>query len=257
MANTKPKYRKSVLSCHCKRVASRSFAGHAAKSMQTPSIVLSQVQHRVHLTRSLLISVSFVWILSACGSQAQRLNSERIERTFGSYGVEVIQASDEGRVSSLYSGTGEEKVTRTFAVVKFSGRVRPAFALEHSEIESGQSIGAVFKSAGWVIEKHNIFIGELEVPENYAIVAERMQIGLPENLATHVYLFVISNDEGSFNYATIVELHHPDYLSAEDLRTSYGEIIFDDSNRTSVDDFIDSEIWKTETDDIGRPRYCD
>ena len=244
MANTELKHRKPVLFCHCKRVASLAFASLAAKSMQIPSTVLSIAQHRVYLARSLLTAVSFAWVFAACVSQGQRLNSERIESTFGNYGVDVIHASDEGRVSSLYSGAGDEKIMRTFAVVKFSGRVRPAFALEHSEVQSGQSLGAVFKAAGWVIEKHSIFIGELEVPEKYVIVAERMQIGLPENLATHVYVFVISSDEGSFNYATIVELHHPDYLSAEDLRNIYGEIIFDDSNRTSIDDFIDPELWK-------------
>ena len=213
--------------------------------MQTPSTLPPIAPQRACPSRSLLLlAVSFAWILAACGSQGQPLNSERIARTFGSYGVDVIQASDEGRVSSLYSGAGDEKVTRTFAVVRFSGRVSPAFALEHSAVVSGQSLGAVFKSAGWVIEKHNIFIGELEVSQEYASVSERMQIGLPEYLATHVYLFVISSDKGSFTYATIVELHHPDYLSAEDLTKLYGEIIFDDSNRTSIDDFIDPEIWK-------------
>ena len=244
MANTEPKYRKPVLLGDCKRIASRSFASLAARTMQTPSTVPPIAPQRAYPSRSLLIAVSFAWILAACGSQGQPLNSERIARTFGSYGVDVIQASDEGRVSSLYSGAGDEKVTRTFAVVRFSGRVSPAFDLEHSAVVSGQSLGAVFKSAGWVIEKHNIFIGELEVPQEYAIISERMQIGLPEYLATHVYLFVISSDKGSFNYATIVELHHPDYLSAEDLRKLYGEIIFDDSDRTSIDDFIDPEIWK-------------
>ena len=214
------------------------------KLMRKLTTVLLQANYRVALTRSRLLAVCFVLMLAACGSQGQRLNSERIERTFGSYGVDVIRSNRGERVSSLYSGAGDEKVTRTFAVVKFSGRVRPAFAREHGEVESGQSLGAVFRSAGWAIEKHNIFIGELEVPGKYGIVSELMHIGLPEILATHVYLFVISKDERSYNYATIVELHHPDYLSADDLRNVYGEIIFDDSNRTSIDDFIDPELWK-------------
>jgi len=201
---------------------------------------LSKLQHRIHL----FFAVCLGLVLAACGSQNQLLNSERIEQTFGSYGVDVIQASDDGRVSSLYSGSGADKVTRTFAVVKFSSRIRPAFAGEHARVVSGQSLGAVFKSAGWKIEKHNIFIGELEVAAKYSLLSELMQLSLPENLATHVYLFVVRKDERSYNYATITELHHPDYLSVEDLKDSYGEIIFDDSNRTSIDDYIDPEIWR-------------
>ena len=201
---------------------------------------MSKLQHRIHL----LFAVCLGLVLAACASQGPPLNSERIAQTFGSYGVDVIQSGNEGRVSSLYSGSGADKVTRTFAVVKFSGRVRPVFASEHARVESGQSLGAVFKSAGWQIEKHNIFVGELEVPAKYSLLSELMQLSLPRNLATHVYLFVVRKDQRSYTYATITELHHPDYLSVEDLKDSYGEIIFDDSNRTSIDDFIDPEIWK-------------
>jgi len=212
--------------------------------MQIRSTISPHKRLRFYPSRLLPFAVAVTWIVTACGSQGQQLNSERIAHAFGSYGVDVIQQSEGVRFASLYSGAGDDKVTRTLALVKFRDRGRPAFAREHAAVEAGQSLGAVFRSAGWTIEKHNIFIGELAVPEHYSVVSELMQIGLPEDLATHVYLFVISNDEGSFNYATIVELHHPDYLTAEDLRNVYGEIIFDDSNRTGIDDFIDPELWK-------------
>lgn len=201
---------------------------------------MSKLQHRIHL----LFPACLGLVLAACASQGQPLNSERIEQIFGSYGVDVIQASDDGRVSSLYSGSGADKITRTFAVVKFSGRISPAFANEHARVESGESLGAVFKSASWKIEKHNIFVGELEVAAKYSLLSELMQLSLPQNLATHVYLFVVRKDQRSYTYATITELHHPDYLSVEDLKDAYGEIIFDDSNRNSIDDFIDPEIWR-------------
>lgn len=204
----------------------------------------SSAKRRVHPGWLPLFAICFVFILVGCGSQGQPLNSERIEQTFGSYGVDVLQSSNEGRVSSLYSGSGDSKVTRTFAVVKFSGRVRTAFASEHAQVAAGQSLGAVFKAAGWEIEKHNIFVGELEIPAGYSLLSELMQIGLPQKLATHVYLLVIRKHKNSYSYATITELHHPDYLSAKDLKAFYGEIIFDDSNRTSIDDYIDPKIWK-------------
>ncbi len=212
--------------------------------MRLLNTVLSTPQRPHVSTWCLLVAACCGLMLAACGSQGQPLNSERIQQTFGSYGVEVLQSSNEGRVSSLYSGSGDDKVTRTFAVVKFSGRIRPAFADEHSRVESGQSLGAVFKSAGWEIEKHNIFVGEMEIPAKYGLLSELMQIDLPQYLATHVYLFVIRKGKNSYRYATITELHHPDYLSATDLRTTYGEIIFDDSDRRNVDDFIDPGIWR-------------
>jgi hypothetical protein len=199
---------------------------------------------KVHQVRHLYAVVCLGLIIVACGSQDSLLNSERIANTFGSYGVDVLQSDDEGRVSSLYSGAGEDKITRTFAVVRYSGRIRRAFANEHAEVQAGRSIGAVFKSAGWQIQKINIFVGEMEVPAKYELLSELMRIDLPKFLAAHAYEFVVKKEGRSYEYATIVELHHPDYLSAEDLQAIYGEIVFDDSNRTSIDDYIDPGIWR-------------
>ena len=182
-------------------------------------------------------------LLVACGTRPALLNSERIEKTFGSYGVDVIQADDSGRVSSLYSGSGADKVTRTFAVVRFSGPIRRAFANEHALVVSGQSLGAVFESTGWHIEKVHFFIGEMEIPAKYTLLSSLMKIDLPAFLAAHAYEFVISKDGNSYDYARIVELHHPDYLTAADLQAIYGEIVFDDSARNTVDDYIEPGIW--------------
>ena len=197
------------------------------------------------MRRAYLLPIAcLAFVLAACSTPGQTLNSERIEQTFGSYGVDVLQSDDAGRVASLYSGSGDEKVTRTFAVVSFAGRISPALAREHAAVLSGESLGAVFKSAGWAIEKHNVFVGQLALSAAHATVGELMRIGLPAELAAHVYLFVVSKDNRSYNYATIVELHHPQYLSLDDLRDIYGEILFDDSSRTGIDDFIDPELWQ-------------
>lgn len=175
--------------------------------------------------------------LHACAGSDAWLNSERIERTFGSYGVDVLR-SEPRRESSLYSIADSIKTTRTYAVVEFQGEPRPAYADVHALIEAGGSIGAAFKRAGWAIEKRHLFIGELEMPVAYAEIGELMRIALPDTLATHTYLMVVAKDERSYTYATITEIHHPDYLSAADLRMVYGEIIFDDSNRDTLHDFI-------------------
>jgi hypothetical protein len=193
-------------------------------------------------TRILLLLVALSVL--GCASTGSDLNSDMIRNAFGSYGVEVLSDGDGRRVSSLYSNENGHKVSRTYAVVEYSGEPRQAYAREHSLIVAGGSIGATFREAGWSIRKQHLFIGELDVPEAYATIGNSMQIGLPRTLATHQYLFIIEKNERSFNYATITEIHHPDYLSAADLRNLYGEILFDDSNRDSIHDFIGPPIEK-------------
>lgn len=190
------------------------------------------------LSQHALLALVAVCSLTACAGSGSSLNSDRIERTFGSYGVDVLQSDAKRRVSSLYSTAGADKTTRTYAVVEFPGEPRNAYSREHALIEAGESIGATFRDAGWTIDKQHLFIGEFEVPETYTNIGDLMQITLPETLATHVYLLNVSKDERSFNYATITEIHHPAYLNAADLKELYGEIIFDDSSRDSIHDFI-------------------
>lgn len=172
---------------------------------------------------------------TACASSRPWLNSERIEKRFGSYGVEVLHADEHRRVASLYSGS--ERTMRTYAFVEFLDE-SAEFRSEDRQIRAGASIGATFRAHGWTLRKDNLFIGELEVPPSYHEIGERMRIELPATLAVHQYLLVISRNGHSFIYARITEIHHPDYLTAVDLRRIYGEILFDDSNRDGIHDFI-------------------
>ena len=147
------------------------------------------------------------------------LNSERIEQRFGSYGIEVLESGAEYRVSNLYSGTGAQRICRTFAVVRYPPRVDPAFAAEHAAILAGGSIGAVFARAGWRVEKRHLSFGTLAATGR---VASLMHIAVDTPLAVHVYVLEIVKGQRRFQYAAIVEIHHPDYLRVADLRTIYG-----------------------------------
>lgn len=177
-------------------------------------------------------------ILAACTNSGDLLNSERIERTFGSYGVEILEQDAVRRVSSLYSGSGDGRTTRTYAVVEYLDTPDSRYREAHDAIVAGASIGETFRRAGWTIRKQTVFIGDLPVPAEYRSLGEMMRIQLPADLAVHQYLFVISNEERSFSYARITEVHHPDYLRKSDLEGVYGEILFDDSNRDRIHDFI-------------------
>lgn len=147
------------------------------------------------------------------------LNSERIEQRFGSYGIEVLEADGTLRVSNLYSETGGRRTGRTFAIVLYPAAVAPALADEHAEVASGGSIGAVFARAGWVVSKRHLWFGEVQ---SKGRAASLMDIGDDVPLAAHVYVFRVQRAGTAYDYATIAELHHPDYLRADDLPALYG-----------------------------------
>jgi hypothetical protein len=178
--------------------------------------------------------------LAACAGQSSLtvLNSDMIRARFGSYGVEILHGTEQQRISSLYSDEQGYRITRTFAVVDFAAPLPVALAAAHARISNGGSIGETFRSTGWGIEKHHIFIGEINVGTTHARIGQLMDIQLPQPLATHVYIFVVTKDERSLSYATITEGHHPDFLRIDDLRKAHGEMLFDDSARDSLDDLV-------------------
>lgn len=144
------------------------------------------------------------------------LNSERIEARFGSYGIEVVKAEGELRVSNLHSGPPGDTTTRTLAVVLLPGRVDPRLAGEHQAIIAGGSIGAVLRESGWTVRKHHLWFGELTGRPEWGRLWSMLRIA-PQNLAVHVYELEAAGTGEPIPYATIAELHHPDYLPLDDL----------------------------------------
>lgn len=148
------------------------------------------------------------------------LNSERIERTFGSYGIEVLESSARLRVSSLYSGQGESRVCRTFAVVRYPEPVDPRIAAEHALILGGASIGSTFTGRGWAVVKTHSYFGEI----NASARLKKLMGGIDElRLAVDVYALDVVKSGVRLRYATIAEVHHPDYLRLADLVRIYGK----------------------------------
>ena len=147
------------------------------------------------------------------------LNSERIEARFGSYGIEVLASDARERVSSLYSEANGERTCRTFAVVRYPAAIEPALAREHDEIVRGGSIGAVFAAHGWQVVKTNLRYFGIEATER---LARLMRVGRGTRLAAHAYELDVAKDGRTFQYALLVEIHHPDYLRRDDLISIYG-----------------------------------
>jgi len=150
-------------------------------------------------------------------------NSDRIRLKFGSYGIEIIENGARIRVSNLYSTTDGVKTNRTFAVVMLPEVIEPAFSKEHAAIINGQSIGIVFKDNGWKIEKHHQYVGELDVGPDFSGVHSVFGDIGEVRPVIHVYSLLVKKDNAQFHYASIAEVHHPDYLGLSDLRAIFGE----------------------------------
>ena len=148
----------------------------------------------------------------ACTGDTGPLNSDRIEQRFGSYGVEILNADPTRRVSSLFSEEPGGRVCRTYAIVDFHLPVDIRLASEHGEVTAGDSIGQVFRRAGWKIRKTTEFIAEENARDVGHDLPALMRVAGDQPLATHRYRFEVIKGDVRIHYATITEVHHPDYL---------------------------------------------
>ncbi|MBT8092815.1 MAG: hypothetical protein KJN77_07255 [Gammaproteobacteria bacterium] len=160
-------------------------------------------------------------VISACASEPVLLNSERIEQRFGSYGIDLLASEAGLRRSSLYSIENGAHICRTYAVVRFADQPDARYGEEHSKVLAGNSIGAIFRSHGWDVHKQTLHIGSLQLPAGNESISPLMRINGPRELALHVYQLLLVRDKRVFDYATILETHHPDYLSEADLYDLY------------------------------------
>ena len=156
--------------------------------------------------------------LAACANEPQLLNSERIEQRFGSFGIDVLVSEPDVRLSNLYSFEHGIPVCRTYAIVRFVDELDGAISAEHEQVLAGNSIGAIFKAHGWEVRKQTQFIGQISLQHADPSIAEAMRVEPAPDVAVHVYRFFLIKGGQRVDYATIIELHHPDYLTQEELR---------------------------------------
>jgi len=178
-------------------------------------------------------------------------NSDRIRLKFGNYGIEVLESGLRIRVSKLYSIDGGVKTNRTFAVVSYPAIIEPEFSKEHDAIINRQSIGIVFRDNGWAIDKRHLYFGKLETSSACLDVDSVFgDIGKSQPVI-HLYSLFVRKNESEFQYASIAEVHHPEYLDLDDLSLIYGQE-FDCSmtKDEAISDFLD--IVKSKMQDAGR-----
>jgi transketolase N-terminal domain/subunit len=155
--------------------------------------------------------------LDACAHESERLNSERIAKRFGSYGIEVLSSEPGLRRSNLYSSEDGMMTCRTYAVVRFVDEPDTVIDAEHAKILAGQSIGAIFKASGWTIVKETLHIGAASLDDAAHPVATLMRLDRSAEVAMHVYRLLLQKGRRAIDYATLIEMHHPDYLGRADL----------------------------------------
>jgi hypothetical protein len=155
-------------------------------------------------------------MVGACAHEPELLNSERIEARFGSYGVEVLAQGPRLRQSSLYSVEDGVRTCRTYAIVEFLDPEAEGIAVPHAAVRSGQSLGSTFHDAGWTLRKQSLYTGHVVLGAGNRI-ASLMRVPSERPLAMHVYRLHIERRNESILYANIVEIHHPDYLSLQEL----------------------------------------
>ena len=149
-------------------------------------------------------------------------NGDRIRLKYGAYHIEIIENDSCIRVSKLYSIDAGVKTIRTFAVVAYPDIIEPAFQKEHDAIMNGQSIGIVFKNNGWSIDKRHQYFGEIGAPADYSGIYPADGETSITPPAIHIYALFVEKENTRFQYASIAEVHHPEYLQLEDLNAIYG-----------------------------------
>lgn len=151
-------------------------------------------------------------------AEPESLNSERIESRFGNYGIEIIANRFGTRRSNLYSVHNGVRICRTYAVVRFGDAEDLAIGDAHAKIVAGDSIGQTFRAHGWEIFKETRYAGTLDLPGRGHAVAGLMGLDSAVPVAMHVYRLLLQKNGRVVDYATIIEVHHPDYLDPGGLR---------------------------------------
>lgn len=154
-----------------------------------------------------------------------KLNSDRIEYFFGSYGVDPLDIDSPAfpfsRIANLHSLNQGKKIMRTLAVVDYFQPQNPSLNTVHREIVEGKSIGIALREHGWTIHKNAVYFGSISLSPN---VMEWMDENEVTEGAVHFYRLEVSKDnQDPIPYCTILEVHSPQYLTQEWLQALYAD----------------------------------
>ena len=168
-------------------------------------------------SRKLIGAAATALLLATACAAVDELNSERIRRLYGNYGVEIVAQTESLRVTNLYSSSDGVKTCRTLAIVRFAPDASRNFASAHDAIVAGASIGETLAREGFALEKTTRRLDAFRYSVTPSFLQRLMRIEGQTALALHVYDLSATRAGVAMKYATIAELHHPAYWSAAEL----------------------------------------
>ena len=150
------------------------------------------------------------------------LNSERIERCFGSYGIELLPPVEELRIACLYSTADGARSWRTLAMTALVADPPPQLAELLQRIREGGSIGATLESSGWQAHKASFALEEVAIENGWKACTALNRVPAGTTIAMHAYLLTAARGVEEHPVARVAEFHHPDYLRLTHLQALHG-----------------------------------
>ncbi|MDG1065702.1 MAG: hypothetical protein P8O91_05755 [Luminiphilus sp.] len=140
------------------------------------------------------------------------MNSDKIRERFGHYGVELLKQDTRTRLASLYSLSGERRVTRTLALTRFELPTHPEVEAQDAQIRSGESIGATLRNAGWTILKNETVDCQVTAGQRFALLGGST-LSPEDNVLLRIYTLNVSKQDLAIDYAIIAEAYHCDHIA--------------------------------------------
>ena len=151
------------------------------------------------------------------------MNSDKIRERFGHYGVELLEQNTTTRLASLYSLSGDQRITRTLALTRFELPTHNAVAEQDAQIRSGDSIGATLRQAGWTVVKNNTIDCQVTAGRRFALLGGAT-LSPEDPVLLRVYTLSVVKQDLALDYAIIAEAHHPEHTAVHAALSPLSEI---------------------------------
>ena len=140
------------------------------------------------------------------------MNSDKIRERFGHYGVELLEQDTRTRLASLYSLSGEQRITRTLALTRFELPTHQAVSEQDAQIRAGDSIGATLRHAGWNVVKNHTTDCQVAAGKRFAALGGTT-LNPEDQVLVRVYTLSVLKQELAIDYAIIAEAYHCEHIA--------------------------------------------
>ncbi len=167
------------------------------------------------------------------------MNSDKIRERFGHYGVELLEQHTRTRLASLYSLSGEQRITRTLALTRFELPTHQAVSEQDAQIRAGDSIGATLRHAGWNVVKNHTTDCQVAAGKRFAALGGTT-LNPEDQVLVRVYTLSVLKKDLAIDYAIIAEAYHCEHIAPTDAQPSAGTVLssMTGSQALALDDLL-------------------